>query len=337
MPFSSKDSQAILSILDIVYSINDRSALFRAVCESLQKIIGFYSAIFTPAYQADPETEDARPYVNGYELFNFPEGAMIPYLDHYHRLDPFVTSGWWQTRNKVIGNTCLMPASTLKKSEFICDYLLPYTGIFYALGVVMASQGDTVGILGFHRLKSERDWSPRDKEMVNHLVPHLARAIRNLDLKEKKTFLTDQKTGILVTEKDGHPVYMNEEAKRIVGKMPLNKIPDPGFGSMPVFLKRNRKTYRVRTFPVEIRQKRKVILLERHPQANPISDRFSGFGLSSREKEIADLVIQGQTNRKIAEELLISEWTVKDHLSNIFEKCKVSRRSMLVVTLLRAK
>jgi len=49
--------------------------------------------------------------------------------------------------------------------------------------------------------------------------------------------------------------------------------------------------------------------------------------LTDRECEIVKWVIQGMTNKEIAAQLGISDKTVKTHLSNIFSKLKISRRS----------
>ena len=49
--------------------------------------------------------------------------------------------------------------------------------------------------------------------------------------------------------------------------------------------------------------------------------------LSEREKEVLVLVAQGLTNRQIAAELIISENTVRNHLSHILDKLDLSRRS----------
>lgn len=53
--------------------------------------------------------------------------------------------------------------------------------------------------------------------------------------------------------------------------------------------------------------------------------------LSGREFEIVQLVIQGLGNREIAEKLFISESTVKNHLSRIFQKLGVKDRVELAL------
>ena len=52
-------------------------------------------------------------------------------------------------------------------------------------------------------------------------------------------------------------------------------------------------------------------------------------GLTTREGEVAQLTLQGQTNKRIARELRISEHTVEDHLKAIFAKVGVSTRGEL--------
>jgi len=51
--------------------------------------------------------------------------------------------------------------------------------------------------------------------------------------------------------------------------------------------------------------------------------------LSKREHEILHGVAAGWTNRKIAETLFISEYTVKNHLKNILQKLQVQNRVQL--------
>lgn len=57
---------------------------------------------------------------------------------------------------------------------------------------------------------------------------------------------------------------------------------------------------------------------------------IAAHGLSPREEEVVGLVVRGFSNRRISENLFISENTVQRHLSNIFEKVGVRGRKELL-------
>lgn len=54
---------------------------------------------------------------------------------------------------------------------------------------------------------------------------------------------------------------------------------------------------------------------------------YKKFGLSSREIEIAELLLKNQTNKQIAKELFIATSTVATHIQHIYEKFGVKSRS----------
>lgn len=53
--------------------------------------------------------------------------------------------------------------------------------------------------------------------------------------------------------------------------------------------------------------------------------------LSTREREVLSLVAKGHTNREIAEQLFIAETTARNHVSRIFARLGLSRRSEAAV------
>jgi DNA-binding NarL/FixJ family response regulator len=54
--------------------------------------------------------------------------------------------------------------------------------------------------------------------------------------------------------------------------------------------------------------------------------RQRGDPLTAREREIAELVASGRTNREIAEELVLSTRTIEAHLRSIYGKLEVRSR-----------
>ncbi len=57
--------------------------------------------------------------------------------------------------------------------------------------------------------------------------------------------------------------------------------------------------------------------------------------LTKREKEVFELLVQDKTTKEIAQELFISEKTVRNHISNAMQKLGVKGRSQAVIELLR--
>lgn len=56
-------------------------------------------------------------------------------------------------------------------------------------------------------------------------------------------------------------------------------------------------------------------------------NRLSGLPITQREKEILVHLAQGKTNKQISRDLMLSPSTVRNHISNIFTKLKVTNRS----------
>ena len=56
-----------------------------------------------------------------------------------------------------------------------------------------------------------------------------------------------------------------------------------------------------------------------------------GANLSHQERRVLELVVKGMTNREIGADLDLSERTVRNYLSNAFQKLGVSRRSQAAV------
>jgi len=53
--------------------------------------------------------------------------------------------------------------------------------------------------------------------------------------------------------------------------------------------------------------------------------------LTEREREILDLIAQGRNNAEIADRLVLSPKTVRNHVSNIFSKLQVADRAQAIV------
>ncbi len=71
------------------------------------------------------------------------------------------------------------------------------------------------------------------------------------------------------------------------------------------------------------------------------TDDAAGHGtlarLTRRERQVASLVSQGLTNRRMAQHLHVTEKTIEMHLSNVFAKLGVSSRTQAAAAVIRAR
>ena len=70
---------------------------------------------------------------------------------------------------------------------------------------------------------------------------------------------------------------------------------------------------------------------EKNQSSGPLNNLTED--ITEREKEICTLMVEGLTNKQIAERLYISEGTVKNYISNIYDKTGIHDRVKLIVAL----
>ena len=71
------------------------------------------------------------------------------------------------------------------------------------------------------------------------------------------------------------------------------------------------------------------------PVSRALNSRIPNSELSSREREVLDLIVRGKSNKEIAGDLGITEATVKCHVSVILMRLNVSDRTQAVVSALQ--
>jgi two-component system, NarL family, response regulator LiaR len=66
-------------------------------------------------------------------------------------------------------------------------------------------------------------------------------------------------------------------------------------------------------------------------------EKTKNYDLTEREREILALMVEGMPNQEIAEKLVVSQSTVKFHVSNILSKLEVNTRTEAVALALKNK
>ncbi|MBL7864664.1 MAG: response regulator transcription factor, partial [Cyclobacteriaceae bacterium] len=74
--------------------------------------------------------------------------------------------------------------------------------------------------------------------------------------------------------------------------------------------------------------RRKVVLVNPNFVFN--QEELERRTISKREHEVLELIARGHSNQEIADKLFVSVNTIKTHLSNLFLKLEVSRRTQAI-------
>ncbi|HJX93795.1 MAG TPA: LuxR C-terminal-related transcriptional regulator [Pyrinomonadaceae bacterium] len=86
---------------------------------------------------------------------------------------------------------------------------------------------------------------------------------------------------------------------------------------------------------LKLTRKEEVIVVREVPvsASQPFTvneDNLRSLGVTKRELEILDLIAKGMSNREIANQLFVSENTIKTHSSRLFDKLSAKRRTQAV-------
>lgn len=77
-----------------------------------------------------------------------------------------------------------------------------------------------------------------------------------------------------------------------------------------------------------------MLIIERASRQDVVRSALASYSLTPRETEVATLVLRGYSNRRVADHLVLTEYTVEDHLKRIFAKVGVRTRTTLALKIL---
>ena len=219
------------------------------------------------------------------------------------------------------------------------------------------------GGLALWREKGRPDFAAREVAFMRKLAPHLAVGLRAATLQQElhDDQVGDDAAGVLLLDAWGTVVQHNAAAEsrlREIGnlgrrwqegeglpapiwtvlgapKSSLRPETDGALNSNPYLRVRARSgrwltLQASRTEPGPSRPYESIVIIAPAGPKAVLRLSAMGYALSPREQEVVDLAVRGASTRQISQALYISEYTVKDHLSNIFGKVGVRGRRALV-------
>jgi len=218
----------------------------------------------------------------------------------------------------------LLQSKSKSNSTYLLNSIMEMLKVF-APEIIEKQVGVKELAINFHRyLKGDQE-----TEMFLEVTPYLL----ELDRKVFKNIINDPEVIEVVNMYD----QLEKEPKRLDD----SQIP---LASKILFLA-NRKVHqpnKLKTISGNMINQFQLYLSSENiieMDVNPFSDTSiektfetnnSQLKLSKRETEVLNLVLKGLNNREIAEQLFISDHTVKNHMTNIYQKLGVSDRAQAI-------
>jgi DNA-binding CsgD family transcriptional regulator len=249
------------------------------------------------------------------------------------------------------------------------ERVLRYREVMVPLGVehevrgVFATNGELWGSVSAMREATSPDLDGREVEFFSRIAPHLAARLKAAVLRSEALADPDgdASPGVLVLDRADRVVMHTKAAERwlsdlgdlgpgwregrnlpaavssVTGALRrvLGQAADREGNGVPRLLARGRSgrwlvLHGALTEPGPDRDGETTIVIEPAGPHEVAWLKTAAYGLTKREGEVVDLVIRGASTKEISRALYISEYTVQEHLSSVFEKVGERGRRALV-------
>jgi DNA-binding CsgD family transcriptional regulator len=224
------------------------------------------------------------------------------------------------------------------------DFLAPRLGVIDELRIAFTGGGLLWAGLAMHRDRGEAPFSLSDREVLRRLIPTVVDGLRHSLFHgapvEGNDSWIEAPAVIMVTAAGFEASSAGLAAIDDLGGLDHGDLPTSMLsvvGSVrsgaPAAMVRTRdatgRWVTIRAAPMS--DGTTVVLSVTATSAVELFPLATGaFGLTRREQEVADLVLQGASTAAIAKALVLSPHTVQDHLKSIFRKFGVASRRDLV-------
>lgn len=212
--------------------------------------------------------------------------------------------------------------------------------------------------VSFLKTKEEGDFTPEEIEELNEIYVYVANAYKNFKKYEQVKIVTNIQNKIiasgekayLITDDFMHVMSCNQPAldclkdilgsaavKQISSETPCNWLPfllgsDAEETGENEVLTRVIKQYTFHIYTYDQTYSNGIVdryhwITISHSRKGQSEEWLEASGtLTPTEQKVAELMHQGLTYQKIADELVVSYHTIKKHVQNIYSKCGVNSR-----------
>jgi DNA-binding NarL/FixJ family response regulator len=231
-------------------------------------------------------------------------------------------------------------------------------GLGDELRVALVAGSRCWGYLCLHRADASSGFTDAEMALVSRVAPHLGHALRQaLLLRDGAGAPHSHQPGVVVLDDDLSLVAVTAPASEYLAQLePARNLPLPvcvyaaaaalraiedgtaGPRVMPTTRVHTTSgqwlTVHASRLQGHSGRRGITVVIEEADATSILGLRLSAYALSTREAEVATLVLRGTSTRGISAALHISEHTVQDHLKAVFDKAGVrSRRDLIGVML----
>ena len=356
-PVSSIRDRAYAEAKRLCYMGLDEETLLRETLEVAQRVVPFEmscihandpaSGLITKAVHSDPEHQKI---------------ARIA-LERVYFEDEVTPFDWMAKRGLLAVSLSAATGGRRGSALRYRELMVPF-GLEYELRSVFVLHGELWGSMTAMRERNSPDFDERDVAFFKRIAPHVATGLKMSMLRSESRANpnnTASSPGVLALDQSGRITQYTPAAKAwledlcdlrpdwqegaglpaaitsAIGALEhsLGMPVDRDQGVTPGVLVRGKsgswlKVYAAQTESgCDVTRETMVVI---HPAGTGDIGwlRTSAYGLTAREREVVELVARGSSTRQISDSLYISEYTVQEHLSNVFEKVGVQSRRELV-------
>lgn len=318
----------------------------------ISKYFNFNMLIFTVLDDQNKEGE-CKIELNKVTL-GIPTNMIRDYYSYYHSLDPFRTL---DLENKIINLNEIIPEEKFLETRYYTEYFKKYSAK-YQVTTNIQSENRAIGQLVLLKTEKEGPFSKKEmyiiSEINNIVTTEFIKAIKFKKLYLEMSFYKELSTTFpiaqIILDSSYDVNFYNSYAKDYIEELTganikyfkyffINEI----MGAKNIISEIENAMIEIENFYLKIVKKNKIATSEEYPNINYVvyivkKMKTTTINLNSRlidcltkrEKEVANLIRLGYSNKEIARTLEVSNSTVKSHVQNIFEKCNAKNRIHLV-------
>ncbi|HEY2055275.1 MAG TPA: helix-turn-helix transcriptional regulator [Solirubrobacterales bacterium] len=255
------------------------------------------------------------------------------------------------TRRVPVG---ILATATRGRPERSARYreVLEPSGIPHELRAAFVLRGRVWGAVHIARREASGPFTQRDADVLAQVAPVIAEGIRgSLRFDAARRVSGTEAPGLIVLDPAGEVELLTPPALPLLailggrdfdpdkGQLPasvqalaafVRSESAPGAGGNVVTAPGTESWVTLHASKPDPAGARVAIVIEAASGPRAATVRLEAHGATAREREVATLIAQGLGNSEIAEVLVVSPHTVRDHVKSLFEKLEVGSRQELV-------